>query len=330
MILDVERNKARKKLVVVGNGMAGARVVEEILKRSPDQFDIVMFGAEPYGNYNRILLSNVLNGTQQETDIFINPLAWYRDNNIRLHAGVKASHIDRKKRRRCGRSFEEGFLGVQYRRGVGRQHSHRRALRSRHHRHGLTPVCSSDGRLRRDGDFSLSNDRRLLPHCGLCQGVPARGCDWRRIARTGSRAGSSQHGVEVTVLEAAPQLMMAQLDPEAGDMLRRQSKPWAFTSVATPSRQRFLRRGWPHHASGIQGRFHAGNRHGRCQHGHPARSRKSRWLSGITVNRGIVCDDQMRTSDPAHLRSSANASNIGDSSMAWSIRFGSRPMCSRT
>ena len=110
MILDVERNKARKKLVVVGNGMAGARVVEEILKRSPDQFDIVMFGAEPYGNYNRILLSNVLNGTQQETDIFINPLAWYRDNNIRLHAGVKASDIDRKRRVVVGAPLKKDSL----------------------------------------------------------------------------------------------------------------------------------------------------------------------------------------------------------------------------
>ena len=91
-------NSGRKKLVVVGNGMAGARVVEEILKRAPDRFDIVMFGAEPYGNYNRILLSNVLNGSQQATEIFINPLSWYQENGVRLHAGVKVSHIDRKRR----------------------------------------------------------------------------------------------------------------------------------------------------------------------------------------------------------------------------------------
>src|SRR5687767_10828897 len=88
----------REKLVVIGNGMAGARVVEEILKRAPDLFDIVMFGAEPYGNYNRILLSNVLNGSQSATEIFMNPLAWYRENNIRLHAGVKATRIDRERR----------------------------------------------------------------------------------------------------------------------------------------------------------------------------------------------------------------------------------------
>jgi len=66
----------KQRLVIVGNGMAGARAAEEILKRAPDRFDIAMFGAEPYGNYNRILLSNVLNGSQPATEIFMNPLAW--------------------------------------------------------------------------------------------------------------------------------------------------------------------------------------------------------------------------------------------------------------
>src|SRR5688572_21438659 len=85
----------REKLVVIGNGMAGARVVEEILKRAPNRFEITMFGAEPYGNYNRILLSNVLNGSQSATEIFMNPLSWYRDNDITLHAGIRALKIDR-------------------------------------------------------------------------------------------------------------------------------------------------------------------------------------------------------------------------------------------
>src|SRR5688572_9749296 len=103
--------KAQKeRLIVIGNGMAGARVVEEILKRSPDRFDIVMFGAEPYGNYNRILLSNVLNGSQAATEIFMNPLAWYRENNIRLHAGVKVTHIDRRHRLVVGTPLQKDAL----------------------------------------------------------------------------------------------------------------------------------------------------------------------------------------------------------------------------
>ena len=103
-------NGSKRKLVVVGNGMAGARVVEEILKRAPGEFDITMFGAEPYGNYNRILLSNVLNGSQAATEIFMNPLSWYTENGIRLHAGVRANHIDRKRRVVVGTPLKKDAL----------------------------------------------------------------------------------------------------------------------------------------------------------------------------------------------------------------------------
>jgi nitrite reductase (NADH) large subunit len=86
----------KERLVVVGNGMAGARAVEEVLARGgADRFEIVMFGDEPYGNYNRIQLSNVLNGTQGLDDILINPLDWYEENNITLHAGAFVDGIDR-------------------------------------------------------------------------------------------------------------------------------------------------------------------------------------------------------------------------------------------
>src|SRR5580658_9124150 len=87
---------AKLSLVVVGNGMAGARAVEEVLARGgAEQFDIVMFGDEPYGNYNRIMLSNVLSGAQDLDEIYINPLDWYAENDITLHAGTRVIGIDR-------------------------------------------------------------------------------------------------------------------------------------------------------------------------------------------------------------------------------------------
>ena len=87
---------ARRRLVVIGNGMAGARAVEEILARGgAEQFTITMFGDEPYGNYNRIMLSHVLSGEESDADIFLNSLHWYQDNNITLHAGVRVERIDR-------------------------------------------------------------------------------------------------------------------------------------------------------------------------------------------------------------------------------------------
>ena len=60
-----------------------------------------MFGDEPYGNYNRILLSNVLNGTQDPADIFLNPLEWYTENNVTLHAPARVTQIDRARKEIC-------------------------------------------------------------------------------------------------------------------------------------------------------------------------------------------------------------------------------------
>ena len=90
---------SRERLVVIGNGMAGARLVEDVLALGGgDRFDITMFGDEPYGNYNRILLSGVLAGTHDPRDIFINPLEWYTRSQVRLHAGVRAERVVRDTR----------------------------------------------------------------------------------------------------------------------------------------------------------------------------------------------------------------------------------------
>ena len=89
---------AKMKLVVVGNGMAGMRTVEELLKLAPELYDITVFGAEPHPNYNRILLSPVLAGEQTLDEIVLNPLAWYAEHGITLHTGKAITRIDRVKR----------------------------------------------------------------------------------------------------------------------------------------------------------------------------------------------------------------------------------------
>ena len=77
----------KQRLVVIGNGMAGMKTVEELLLSAPEKYDITIFGAEPYGNYNRIMLSAVLCGEKSIEDIVINDRQWYRDNGIQLYAG---------------------------------------------------------------------------------------------------------------------------------------------------------------------------------------------------------------------------------------------------
>ena len=83
---------------MVGNGMAGVRTLEELLKLTPDLYDITVFGAEPYANYNRILLSPVLSGEQTLKEIMLNDVDWYEANGITLHLNKKIIHIDRVKR----------------------------------------------------------------------------------------------------------------------------------------------------------------------------------------------------------------------------------------
>ena len=87
-------NQARERLIVIGNGMAGCRAVEEVLKRDPDRYEIVIFGAEPHVNYNRIMLSPVLAGEKKFQDIILNDEAWYADNGITLHTSCMVTSID--------------------------------------------------------------------------------------------------------------------------------------------------------------------------------------------------------------------------------------------
>ncbi|MDA8231680.1 MAG: nitrite reductase large subunit NirB [Magnetospirillum sp.] len=92
-------NKAvRQRLVVVGNGMAGMRTVEELLGRAPVRYGITVFGAEPHPNYNRILLSSVLAGEKRVEDIVVNRREWYAENGIALHTGDPVIAIDRAAR----------------------------------------------------------------------------------------------------------------------------------------------------------------------------------------------------------------------------------------
>jgi nitrite reductase (NADH) large subunit len=88
----------RRRLVVIGNGMAGMRTLEELLELAPDTYDITVFGAEPHGNYNRILLSPLLAGEKRVEEIVTHPPEWYAERHVTLHAGDPVIEIDRRRR----------------------------------------------------------------------------------------------------------------------------------------------------------------------------------------------------------------------------------------
>ncbi len=209
------------KLVVIGNGMAGARVVEEILKRKPELFSITMFGAEPYGNYNRILLSNVLNGTQKATEIFMNPLSWYRENGITLHAGVKAVKIDREKKVVVGMPMLPGARP--YDRASSRFPDDSKIMEPYDHvilATGSSPFIPLIQGYGAPGTFAfrtLDDCTQIEEYAKKCQKVAVIGGGLLGLE---AARGLLTHGVQVTVIEALPQLMKAQLDPEGGRLLQ--------------------------------------------------------------------------------------------------------------
>src|SRR5215468_5651879 len=89
---------ARQRLVVLGNGMAAGRMLDELLARTPDRYDVTIFGAEPRVNYDRIMLSPVLAGDKAFDDIIVHNDAWYAGHNIDLRRGETVVAIDRAAR----------------------------------------------------------------------------------------------------------------------------------------------------------------------------------------------------------------------------------------
>jgi len=87
----------KSKLVIIGNGMAGAKLLEELMVSCPQQYDITVFGDEPYGHYNRIMLSPLLAGEKSLDDIMVMDRDWYERHRIVLYAGAEKAivRIDR-------------------------------------------------------------------------------------------------------------------------------------------------------------------------------------------------------------------------------------------
>jgi nitrite reductase (NADH) large subunit len=278
--------------------MAGARVVEEILKRAPEQFDIVMFGAEPYGNYNRILLSNVLNGTQQATEIFINPLSWYRDNGIRLHAGVKVSHIDRRRRVVVGTPLKKDSLAY----SANAESEDDAGIIEEPYDHviiatGSRPFVPPMEGFGAEGTFlfrTIDDCARIAEFAKNCQRATVIGGGLLGLE---AARGLLSHGVDVTVLEAGPQLMMAQLDPEAGDMLLKTIEAMGIHVRCNTITTKIARLG--RRITHLEFRDKSTLETDMVVVSTGIRPiTEVAMLSGLKVDRAIVCDDQMRTSDP--------------------------------
>ncbi|WP_193047397.1 nitrite reductase large subunit NirB [Mycolicibacterium baixiangningiae] len=280
----------RRKLVVIGNGMAGVRAIEEILTRGgADMFDITVFGDEPYGNYNRILLSNVLAGSDDTEEIYLNPVTWYTENGIDLRAGVRVVRID------------------PYARLVhaddGTVQRYDELIVATGSRSFFPPIAGlwADNKTLVDGAFGF----RTLDDClGMITEAEHR----RKAVVIGggllgleAARGLQNRGLTVEVVHAGETLMNAQLDDTAGAILRRSVERLGIT-VHMSKRTTEVRTGDNGTLRGIV--FSDGSEIDCDMLVLAAGIRPNVGLAqraGLTVERAIVVDDHMRSVDDEHI-----------------------------
>jgi nitrite reductase (NADH) large subunit len=279
-----------QKLVVVGNGMAGVRAIEEILLRGgTEKFDITVFGDEPYGNYNRILLSNVLAGSQDveadADDIFLNGLDWYADNDIDLRAGVRVVRIDRFAH--LVHADDGSVTRYDY------------LILATGSRSFFPPMAGlwADDKTLTDGVFGF----RTLDDCvGMISEAAQRS---KAVVIGGgllgleAARGLQNRGLTVDVVHAGPTLMNAQLDDIGGAILRKSVQDLGIT-VHLEKRTTEVR---THEDGRLSGIVFSDGSSIDCDMlvmatGIRPNVGLAQW-AGLTVERAIVVDDHLRSID---------------------------------
>ncbi|MGH3702244.1 MAG: nitrite reductase large subunit NirB [Pseudonocardiaceae bacterium] len=275
----------RRELVVIGNGMAGARVVEEILARGGgEQFRITVFGDEPYGNYNRIMLSGVLaDGGSDHEEIFLNPLDWYGENGITLWAGVRVVRVDRFARI----VFADDGSIMRYDKLIIATGS----------RTFFPPLDGMwvDDRTLTPGVFGFRTLDDTTAMVGYARGRRSAVVIGGGLLGLEAAHGLQQHGLAVHVVQSGPVLMNQQLDAEAGAILRRIVERLGIT-VRTGARTTTIRSN-----GSVTGVGFADGSGIDCEMVVVTAGIRPNVglgvICGLTVERAIVTDDQMRTAD---------------------------------
>jgi len=273
-----------ERLVAIGNGMAGARTVEEILERGgPDRYAITMFGEEPYGNYNRILLSSVLSGGEEEAGIFLNSLSWYADNGIELRASIRVDRIDR-------------FAKVVHA-DDGSVTPFDKLVIATGSRPFVPPIDGmyNPGRGFHQGVFTfrtIDDTRRLIRYARDHERAVVIGGGLLGLE---AARGLQGHGVRVTLVHAAGHLMNAQLDAQGGAVLKRSVERLGIAVELDARTKAVLGK------DEVTGVRFADGRTIPCDMVVVAAGIRPRTelaqVSGLPVERAIVVDDQLRVLD---------------------------------
>ena len=269
----------RRRLILIGNGMAGVRALEEILARAPHAFAITVFGAEPHGNYNRIMLSPVLAGEKSFADIVTHDRAWYEQNGIDLIAGESVTAIDREARMVTGangtmRPYDVLILAT-----------------------GSDPVIIPFPGHKLPGviafrdiadvgtmlDASKTHTHAVVIGGGLL-GLEAAN-------------GLARNGMDTTVLHLMPTLMERQLDPVSAGLLKKDLTKRGMTVLTEANTKAIHGDGRVEEVELTDGTRLKADLVVMAVGIRPSTALAK--AAGLAVNRGIQVDDGMCSSDPA-------------------------------
>ncbi|MEO6395849.1 MAG: nitrite reductase large subunit NirB [Devosia sp.] len=269
----------KEKLVIVGNGMAPGRALEKLLETAPDRFDIVIFNAEPRVNYDRIMLSPVLSGEKTYDDIVIHGDAWYIENGITLYKGCKVERIDRVNKT------------VHSINGISERYD--RLVIATGSVPFIIPVPGKD--LAGVVTYRDLDDVNTMMIAARAKG--------RAVIIGGgllgleAAAGLNEQGMDVTVVHVMPTLMERQLDPAAGYLLGQSMQARGVKVLTSANTKQIL---GDKRVSGVEladGTIIPADLVVMAVGIRPNMALAKE--AGLAVNRGIVVDAQMRTSDPS-------------------------------
>ena len=273
-------SQEKMKLVLVGNGLAGMRCLEDLLDMAPDRYEITVIGEEPWGNYNRIMLSPVLSGEKTIDDIMLHPHAWYADKGIRLFAGDPAVRIDRPRKH----VYTE----------KGEVISYDRLILATGSKPFVPPIPGSDlkGVLSFRDIYDVNS---MLDYCKTWKNAVVIGGGLLGLE---AAYGLKQQGMNVTVLHLMDRIMDRQLDSKASQMLKTAIEQKGITILTAANTERLI--GEEGHVTQVKLKdgtvldadlvvFAVGIRPNMTL----AQS------AGLRCNRGVLVNDTMQTFDPS-------------------------------
>ena len=286
--------ESRPQLVLVGGGMAAAQLVDEICTRQPNALSITVIAAEPALPYNRILLTEVLAGTHAASETWLRPPEWYRQHGVRVLCGARALNIDRERRVVQLSRLPDG--ACPYAPPADTTPTSELPYELLVLATGSRPFVPPIPGVELDGVYRF----RTLEECAA---IAAAAKDGRRAIVIGggllgleAARGLLEHRLHVTVVEAAARLMAAQLDEDSAALLRATLEGMGIAIEVGTSVQRIVGR------SRVEAVVLADGRSLPCDLVVIAAGIRPivelARQAGLAVNRGVLCDDQLRTSDP--------------------------------